>query len=141
MTTTLERLNWRYSALCAQVDPEEFFLERSSLKKAKAVCAECPVARECLEYALAADERFGVWGGQTQAELERTRKARGIVRIPTTRREADLDRMAMEDRLLPQYEALIANLGSAADMARELGLTTTALSKRMERARRRRDVK
>ncbi len=148
MTTTSDRLGvhvdpspWQDSALCAQADPESFFPERHSPKPAKAICGKCPVARECLEYALRNDMRYGIWGGLTEHEIEDLRKARGIVRIPTTRREADLDRMAMEDRLLPQYEALIANLGSAADMARELGLTTTALSKRMERARRRRDAK
>ncbi|NNM44593.1 WhiB family transcriptional regulator [Knoellia koreensis] len=41
----------------------------SSLEaEAVAVCRSCPVARECLAYALAAGERDGVWGGFTNAE-------------------------------------------------------------------------
>lgn len=32
------------------------------------VCRACPVRAECLQYALAADERFGVWGGLSETE-------------------------------------------------------------------------
>jgi WhiB family redox-sensing transcriptional regulator len=34
-------------------------------------CADCPARVECLTYALAADERGGVWGGLTPAERAR----------------------------------------------------------------------
>lgn len=34
-------------------------------------CAGCPARVECLTYALAADEREGVWGGLTPAERMR----------------------------------------------------------------------
>jgi WhiB family transcriptional regulator, redox-sensing transcriptional regulator len=37
-------------------------------RRAKQVCAGCPVRRECLEYAVAVDERYGVWGGLTHDE-------------------------------------------------------------------------
>ena len=36
-------------------------------------CDGCPVRRECLEYALAADERYGIWGGKTPEERARGR--------------------------------------------------------------------
>ena len=32
---------------------------------AKAVCSECVVQDDCLDYALAIDERNGIWGGMT----------------------------------------------------------------------------
>src|SRR5438270_80471 len=35
---------------------------------AKAVCAPCPVLRECLDWALHTQERWGVWGGTTPEE-------------------------------------------------------------------------
>lgn len=35
---------------------------------AKAVCSLCPVRAECLAYALANNERHGVWGGLGQKE-------------------------------------------------------------------------
>jgi WhiB family transcriptional regulator, redox-sensing transcriptional regulator len=36
--------------------------------KAKAICAECPVRAECLDYALSIREPHGIWGGLTEAE-------------------------------------------------------------------------
>lgn len=45
--------------------------------KAKRICLGCEVRDSCLEYALANDERFGIWGGLS--ERERRRLKRGIV--------------------------------------------------------------
>jgi len=59
-----EQLSWQERALCAQTDPEAFFPEKGgSTREAKRVCLSCEVRAECLEYALAHDERFGIWGG------------------------------------------------------------------------------
>ncbi|WP_436793325.1 WhiB family transcriptional regulator [Actinospongicola halichondriae] len=64
---------------CRGVDPDIFFPDRGdSLAPAKAVCAECIVRDECLEYALANGERFGVWGGTSERERRRIRRARRI---------------------------------------------------------------
>lgn len=66
--------SWQREALCSQTDPEAFFPERgSSARDAKSVCATCPVREECLEYALANDERFGIWGGLSESERRRLR--------------------------------------------------------------------
>jgi WhiB family redox-sensing transcriptional regulator len=70
-------LAWQDRALCAQTDPEAFFPEKGgSTREAKKVCRACDVRAECLEYALAHDERFGIWGGLS--ERERRRLKRGI---------------------------------------------------------------
>ena len=62
-------LGWQERALCAQTDPEAFFPEKGgSTREAKRVCASCDVRGECLEYALAKDERFGIWGGLSERE-------------------------------------------------------------------------
>lgn len=62
---------------CRGTDPELFFPDRGeSLAPAKAICAECIVADECLEYALANGERFGVWGGTSERERRRIRRRR-----------------------------------------------------------------
>ena len=37
-------------------------------RRAKSVCAACPVQMQCLEYAIEADERYGIWGGLNQDE-------------------------------------------------------------------------
>ncbi len=36
--------------------------------KAKSVCATCTVRQQCLDHALANNERYGVWGGLTDVE-------------------------------------------------------------------------
>ncbi|MGB8994016.1 MAG: WhiB family transcriptional regulator [Pseudonocardiaceae bacterium] len=70
--------DWQERALCAQTDPEAFFPEKGgSTREAKRICAGCDVRAECLEYALAFDERFGIWGGLS--ERERRRLKRGVV--------------------------------------------------------------
>jgi WhiB family transcriptional regulator, redox-sensing transcriptional regulator len=69
---------WQDRALCAQTDPEAFFPEKGgSTREAKKICLGCEVRAECLDYALAHDERFGIWGGLS--ERERRRLKRGII--------------------------------------------------------------
>ncbi|MCV7193233.1 WhiB family transcriptional regulator [Mycolicibacterium brumae] len=69
---------WQERALCAQTDPEAFFPEKGgSTREAKRICLGCEVKDACLEYALANDERFGIWGGLS--ERERRRLKRGII--------------------------------------------------------------
>ena len=69
---------WQENALCAQTDPEAFFPEKGgSTREAKRICLGCEVRDKCLEYALANDERFGIWGGLS--ERERRRLKRGII--------------------------------------------------------------
>ncbi|MFJ3957640.1 WhiB family transcriptional regulator [Arthrobacter sp. NPDC090010] len=68
-------LSWQAESLCAQTDPEAFFPEKGgSTRDAKKVCAACNVRQQCLEYALANDERFGIWGGLSERERRRLRK-------------------------------------------------------------------
>jgi WhiB family transcriptional regulator, redox-sensing transcriptional regulator len=60
---------WMDDALCTQSDPEAWFPGKGeSPRLAKLVCSGCPVRSECLSYALAHRERFGVWGGLTERE-------------------------------------------------------------------------
>ena len=54
-----------------------FFPSRGeATKPAKAICADCPVSQECLEYALVAGLTDGVWGGLSARERKRLRRAR-----------------------------------------------------------------
>ncbi|WP_336873902.1 WhiB family transcriptional regulator [Rhodococcus qingshengii] len=43
----------------------------TAVRPAKRVCAGCEVRVDCLAFALANDERFGVWGGLTASERRR----------------------------------------------------------------------
>ncbi len=68
---------WQGQANCMGVDPELFFPERgSSTREAKEVCRGCVVRVECLEFAIANGEKFGIWGGMSERERRRVRRAR-----------------------------------------------------------------
>ena len=73
-----EALAWQADALCAQTDPEAFFPEKGgSTREAKRICDGCEVRSQCLEYALANDERFGIWGGLSERERRKLRRDAG----------------------------------------------------------------
>ncbi len=68
---------WQDEANCLGVDPDLFFPERgASTREAKEVCRGCVVRNECLEYALVNGEKFGIWGGLSERERRRLRRAR-----------------------------------------------------------------
>jgi WhiB family redox-sensing transcriptional regulator len=60
----VREMDWADWGVCAETDPEAFFPEKGgSNRLAKRVCAGCPVAEECLAYAVEHEIDFGVWGG------------------------------------------------------------------------------
>jgi WhiB family redox-sensing transcriptional regulator len=73
---------WMTHALCVTADPQTFKRAESAtyqsraVWKARAICAACPVRRECLESAMEHEEeygrtiRIGVWGGMSPFERE-----------------------------------------------------------------------
>ena len=68
---------WLNRANCTGVDPELFFPERgSSTREAKEVCRGCVVQQDCLEFAIANGEKFGIWGGMSERERRRVRRSR-----------------------------------------------------------------
>jgi WhiB family redox-sensing transcriptional regulator len=73
--------SWHDQANCLGVDPDLFFPERgASTREAKEVCRGCVVREECLEYALSNGEKFGIWGGMSERERRRLRRARALAR-------------------------------------------------------------
>lgn len=74
---------WMKRAACRGMErgDELFFPERgASTREAKAVCRSCPVREDCLEYALATGEKFGIWGGLGERERRRIRGQRAAAR-------------------------------------------------------------
>ena len=58
------------SAVFYHPDGERGQARELRVANAKAVCAACPVARQCLEHALKAREPYGVWGGLSEEERD-----------------------------------------------------------------------
>lgn len=68
---------WQLKAACrgpqaivffppAQFERKDEKLERE--QRAKMICAQCSVRKECLDYAIAIREQHGIWGGLNEAE-------------------------------------------------------------------------
>lgn len=71
--------DFRGQAACRDHDPELWFpmpADKSTERKARAVCWGCPVVAECLEWALDKAVSDGIWGGQTEDEREVELRAR-----------------------------------------------------------------
>lgn len=69
-------LSWKDQAACLGTNPDLFFPPKwDHGTDAKRVCAGCPVSDDCLEYALAEHIDYGIWGGTSQRERTRIRKA------------------------------------------------------------------
>jgi WhiB family redox-sensing transcriptional regulator len=72
----LGRPMWEARAACRGLPVACFVVERgASTVAAKAVCARCPVWEECVDFALADLSISGVWGGTSNRQRMRTRKA------------------------------------------------------------------
>lgn len=75
-------LSWRTDARCHGAPHTVFFVERgASTDDARRVCRHCPVAVECLEYAVEMNEPAGIWGGLTLRERRDLRRASQARRI------------------------------------------------------------
>jgi WhiB family redox-sensing transcriptional regulator len=73
--------DWRQRAACRDTDPDLFFPVGSTgpaveqIINAKAVCAICEARASCLEFALVTNQESGIWGGTTEEERRKLRKA------------------------------------------------------------------
>lgn len=75
-------MDWVHRARCKDEDPELFFPVGTTgpaalqTAAAKAICMQCEVRAECLEWAMATDQDAGVWGGLSEEERRALRRAR-----------------------------------------------------------------
>lgn len=78
--------DWRMSRACKGMSVTMFFpKDRGQFVRAKKVCSHCPVAAECLQYAVCNQIAYGVWGGTSERErgvlIREHQKIHGV--IPT----------------------------------------------------------
>jgi WhiB family redox-sensing transcriptional regulator len=62
------------------MDPDLFFPVGTTgpallqIEAAKAVCRQCDVSQECLQYAIDSNQEYGIWGGLTEEERRYMRR-------------------------------------------------------------------
>ncbi len=70
------RPNWQIHAACRDESVDLFITDGGGPSaRAKQLCARCPVRLHCLRYALSDPDLVGYWGGTSQRERRRLRKA------------------------------------------------------------------
>jgi hypothetical protein len=75
-----EAIRERGATPCQESDPDLFYAGTDEIARgwqdAVKLCKTCPVRRECAEYAVSADELFGVWGGLTANQRKAIRRGK-----------------------------------------------------------------
>ena len=72
---------WRKDAACRDTSPDLFFPVGTTgqalvqIDQARIVCEACPVQAACLQFALATNQDSGVWGGTTEEDRRKLRRA------------------------------------------------------------------
>ncbi len=73
--------DWRRVAACRNTEPDLFFPVGTTgpavdqIEAAKRVCRSCEALEPCLDFALATNQESGVWGGTSEEERRKLRKA------------------------------------------------------------------
>lgn len=74
--------DWRDEAACRGQDPSIWLPERGDpVLRAKRICSTCPVADDCLEYALRESITVGIYGGLSEKQRRPLRKKRNAERL------------------------------------------------------------
>lgn len=87
MDEELKEGAWRKDAECLNLDPDIFYPHFKQYdhvhnaivaQPALEICKNCRVREDCLEFALAIQEKQGIWGGMTPAQRQRARRQRAL---------------------------------------------------------------
>lgn len=107
--------DWRATATC-KAEPDAMFpgTNPHDIEYAKDFCRTCPVAQQCLNWALETGTEFGVWGGLSEAE-RRAMKRRAARQINldeyagtrTTRQQCTSLEASWEANTLPDGEHIL----------------------------------
>jgi WhiB family redox-sensing transcriptional regulator len=82
----VESYEWQKDGSCVGMDQDIFFhpwndtpnSRMARERKAKAICAGCPVRDKCLDWSLKVQEPYGVWGGVGEDERRKMLRLRRV---------------------------------------------------------------
>lgn len=97
-----DKQDWRASALCGSLTPEQadelFFIgPGKKAKRAQLFCAQCPVKKECRDFSILYEEQ-GIWAGMPDSD----RKAIAPLLRPILKSEA-IANGTLEERDVTQF--------------------------------------
>lgn len=101
-------MTWQTRAACRDVDPELFFppsdddtsvIVAGHLAAIAPICGSCPVATECLRFALDTGQDYGLWAATTPTDRRAIRR---------TRHQGTPDPVADRDPMCPACSLLFA---------------------------------
>lgn len=70
---------WVKQAACDGRDDVDWYSKSpGKVRDCKAICARCPVQRDCLSEALLLGDVWGIWGGKTRREREDLARELGL---------------------------------------------------------------
>ncbi|WP_443054276.1 WhiB family transcriptional regulator [Streptomyces sp. NBC_00271] len=78
-------MGWWKRAHCRGSDVDNFFPlpnDRPAVERALEMCCRCPVRNPCRRYAISHSERYGIWGGLTEATREALMRRTPVPRVP-----------------------------------------------------------
>lgn len=128
--------DWVDDAACKDVPPDDFFSDnKDAIARAVAFCLRCPVREKCLEFALATDTTYGMYGGCTPSERKRIADRR---RLPVAARAALKNPQQVKD--CPACNRALDPSAFAVDRSRGDGLTGECKACRYDRDRRRKEA-
>ena len=77
----VQRSDWIHQGLCS-IESDPFTRSNLDVDACKSICKRCPVLDLCLGYAIANDERYGVWGATTPKERKALRPQLDVSQVP-----------------------------------------------------------
>lgn len=113
--------DWKQRGACRDHDPELWFSPAGSLddKKARGICADCPVLADCAEHSLIAPEPYGIWGGLTEKQRDAMLR-KNTTSTPRKSRQGKHTTLAADD-----VEAILTRLDAGVhlpEVETELGI-------------------
>lgn len=66
--------------LACKDERTSLFFTKVLINEAIELCNSCPAQEDCAEYAIVANEEFGIWGGLSERARRNERKARGLIK-------------------------------------------------------------
>jgi WhiB family redox-sensing transcriptional regulator len=106
LSSLLQRPRWQRRAACRGKGVDNFFpLDGSSRMRAAVMCGRCPVAKECMDYALDHPSLKGIWAGTSERGRNRIRAGADDKDTGDTERALELGPRATAGRSESKFAA------------------------------------